>query len=1253
MRTFAATALLAYAKADETSLMQERLRASNKLVTSESSRQDSTKKLLDTAVNMIKNGVTPDVITFVDATTQDINEQVLVAIQSEHDIDQAYINDLCQDFLNAVQLLEDQATAIAVHGSNSQAAQNSHHSCRAEEAFTCAKSRRCEEQLREKWRVVKHEETIMREIHGYIHDEWCIHPPFFAPIDDWLSHPFNWAQTSPYPLLDLPQDVRDFRHVSVGHFHDYMAQKIIVETAWRLYNEKLEECAILEEAWEAKMPLCDQAQVTAREHACSHATANRAAREQFGVEWQRITSLFEEAQVAKAANQAARKNEWETLKIVTCLLDHVHSSVITSIDTGGPCPTIDSDPDGVTLAIEDCHIVTRGCDADSMTAHLCLDWCTPPPPPCPFGPDCPVDIPEPACTPRYVAREQSGFMDAIQTSYSAELAANSDYPNDPLTDYETVLADMGWAGCSPPLVCVDCAGQEPIEPCVEHTGGAQVCRLHEEYLAPGQSNQDTFRCLDGTCLSQAGRCNGVNNCADESDETGCDAEEHLFVPAYLSSDYVCPADKHDDVHFTCANSRCIDRVGLCNGINNCGDGSDETSCSGALQVTLEAKSGRTITMESLQSSSTVFHDRAYNFDSLGHFTGKTFVKYSNDDKMIDYEHVMIKLRTLEPVTVFIAMFAHNKPSWLEAQGFTPSSAQGVSFSGVRETRHKEWDTSLLTTDHFDYSAVYSKVFPAGTVSIPGNNGGDGSFLIFLDRPNAEDEYDSRISAYWESGNCGPMGNDWNWGWCGTSSGNCPVTVETHYCASGEAELVAYHGTGAGNSYSRDGCNYFYHAQYRCIPVPVTLGEELFIGCFVDDGARDLGAMVGNRDNAATNTFALCRAACSDSTYMSLQFGGECFCSNSYGNGAQYAQVDESECNINSYGACAGNAYNCGGTWRQAIYQINNFEHWDLVAHHEVAGGYFSTGARATFLENQNDPTASTYMSIGALAERDFLNNGAYHLKLVYTGVEEAAAVCNDGTALGPDGIQEFEWTQTSWITDAAVTGYSKLTAGDMDASPNSGCVFSGLARSSQARTILDGSDSHGNWFHSIGSNAAWGGGIPSFKGGAAQGMSLYIKRTGEDPISNCNTPAFYGNDGHSNDGGPDGASAIQFVDIGSGPLTGTGTLDSVTFRVSRADQAGLKFQIYRPVGGNVYHLVSESEALASMGGITQHSLASPLAYQDGDYIGWVHTGQGTFPFTGGGGNVRWKYGIEAVGSDVAFDGQGARIYGYRATLLSC
>ena len=47
-----------------------------------SSRQDASSNLLEIAVNMVMKGVTPDVITFVDASNTDINEVVLQEIIS-------------------------------------------------------------------------------------------------------------------------------------------------------------------------------------------------------------------------------------------------------------------------------------------------------------------------------------------------------------------------------------------------------------------------------------------------------------------------------------------------------------------------------------------------------------------------------------------------------------------------------------------------------------------------------------------------------------------------------------------------------------------------------------------------------------------------------------------------------------------------------------------------------------------------------------------------------------------------------------------------------------------------------------------------------------------------------------------------------------------------------------------------------------------------------------------------------------------
>ena len=127
----------------------------------------------------------------------------------------------------------------------------------------------------------------------------------------------------------------------------------------------------------------------------------------------------------------------------------------------------------------------------------------------------------------------------------------------------------------------------------------------------------------------------------------------------------------------------------------------------------------------------------------------------------------------------IVKLANHGLSWLIGQGFTPFVHAGLSFHGQRminrddiageweDTRHKHWHSetrnavhgwrsdpnppndydlsqwNINTDDNFNLSSVYSKTFAAGTISIPGNNGVDGSFLIFLERPsstNGEPQY---------------------------------------------------------------------------------------------------------------------------------------------------------------------------------------------------------------------------------------------------------------------------------------------------------------------------------------------------------------------------------------------------------------------------------------------------------------------------------------------------------------------------------
>jgi len=142
-------------------------------------------------------------------------------------------------------------------------------------------------------------------------------------------------------------------------------------------------------------------------------------------------------------------------------------------------------------------------------------------------------------------------------------------------------------------------------------------------------------------------------------------------------------------------------------------------------------------------------------------------------------------------------------------------------------------------------------------------------------------------------------------------------------------------------------------------------------------------------------------------------------------------------------------------------------------------------------------------------------------------------------------------------------------------------------------------------------------------------------------------------------GNTDSATNIQFIDIGRGAMTAAGRMASVSYRLSRRNRE-LKFQVYRPAGGTNYLLVAESEVLDTSGSrrSTQTvTLQSPLEYQAGDFIGWVHSERSTFNYRNGGRNsgarVRWNYGVQPVGSTINFNGSGRRIYAYEANMEMC
>ena len=135
-------------------------------------------------------------------------------------------------------------------------------------------------------------------------------------------------------------------------------------------------------------------------------------------------------------------------------------------------------------------------------------------------------------------------------------------------------------------------------------------------------------------------------------------------------------------------------------------------------------------------------------------------------------------------------------------------------------------------------------------------------------------------------------------------------------------------------------------------------------------------------------------------------------------------------------------------------------------------------ASSTYLENENDNSSSTFMSIGNLTPSNYVSDGKYKFRLEWDG-KTAASLDN----------KSVTWTQTSWLTDSTVAGFQEIgTSGYVD---NSSKRFAGLEKSGiPTSCVIDGNP--GGWFHCVGAIVRWGGGIPAPKGTVASSMHLYI-----------------------------------------------------------------------------------------------------------------------------------------------------------------
>jgi len=454
---------------DETSLMQ------GLKPTKDLQRRDgrSIANLMETSKNMLKNGETEDVSRFAQATFDEINGPVILAITEAIEVDQALLDARFAEFgriLDDLAVHMSQVNTLVAHETDLS---TRHKACRGSdvgsESHICGGKINCDYELYRLWLEFVDEESTMRQYELDFDRHFC------APDANGTVAIFReTAEMRMDPIIEFwPGTTRDVA-----------------------YDAKVVECEERFANLDDKTAICNALQAELEDAACIHANKVHDVRAWFAQQW--ATARIEYADAIEYVTQMRRDriNEVKSLSIVQCLIQRTRDR------NGRPC---DEATDEATVEVAHCEELRQECGIPSAAPHnelmqecpeghagcgagwllgyhtndiRCTDivWLnhhTPAPPGCPGLPD----VPHAPCTAGFIQQEYASLPAVPQPDFHTENSHCNQRPSCSECELPAAVS-IDWDDiCTgePPATVTVTTTAVPEENCPDPYGNFRVC----------------------------------------------------------------------------------------------------------------------------------------------------------------------------------------------------------------------------------------------------------------------------------------------------------------------------------------------------------------------------------------------------------------------------------------------------------------------------------------------------------------------------------------------------------------------------------------------------------------------------------------------------------------------------------------------------------------------------------------------------------------------------------------------------------